>query len=559
MFTQPKITFLNSSDTKNNFGIYKLSAQESSPKFNMIEYVLNIDRSGSTMDMCPDGKTKMEHMHFTIKNMVDYFMKLKKEEKIKQYITIIIFDHHPEIMCERNEINDTFKKNLPKLLATIYPRGSTNIEKALDLANITINKIKKIYSNNPTNNNDYGYYDDEQEISNIYNNKVQISHIFMSDGHITVGSNNKDNLKNILKDSNCVNTFIGYGVDHDSSLMKTLGDIKKGEYYFIESLENAGMVYGEVLYNSLYEYLQDIHIKVTDGSIYNYKTNTWDTELHIPSLSSGRDRTWHIKTSENPETPEKFEIATYYSTVENTQHGIYQHTSDCKYPEGANINKEVEKYVWRQKTQEKLYEAEKYIKDTQENTLCKPKYTINPNFNLYHSPIAIHPPPPPEPLHMRSPATPPPSPTKLYPGALSKPHLQHNLTSIKIEKNKMEKNKEYIAKLDKFMEELKTYMKVNELEDDEFMKNLCDDIFICTKGFTSSKGEMYISTRALSQGRERAYNVRNLTELDSDDNDIIQNSNIFRSLSNHTMSEERTTAYASRGATNLMREVSGCL
>ncbi len=53
MFTQPKITFLNSSDTKNNFGIYKLSAQESSPKFNMIEYVLNIDRSSSTMDMCP--------------------------------------------------------------------------------------------------------------------------------------------------------------------------------------------------------------------------------------------------------------------------------------------------------------------------------------------------------------------------------------------------------------------------------------------------------------------------------------------------------------------------
>jgi hypothetical protein len=109
------------------------------------------------------------------------------------------------------------------------------------------------------------------------------------------------------------------------------------------------------------------------------------------------------------------------------------------------------------------------------------------------------------------------------------------------------------------MEELKTYMKINELEDDGFMKNLCDDIFICMKCLNSSKGEMYISTRALSQGRERAYNVRNLTDLESSDNDISKDCGLFRSLSNHTMSEERTTAYASRGATNLMREVSGRL
>ena len=602
MFTLPKIEFLKSFETKSNFGTYKLSVQETSPKYNNFEYVLNIDRSGSTADMCPDGKTKMEHMHFTIKNMVDYFMKLKNEENIKQFITIIIFDHHPEIICERNEINETFQKNLSKLINLVYPRGSTNIEKALDLANITIEKIKKLYSNKPANNNDYGYYDDyddeDNEDNDEYNNNVQISHIFMSDGHITIGSNSKDNLKNILKDSNCVNTFIGYGVDHDSKLMKKLGDIKKGEYYFIESLENAGMVYGEVLYNSLYEYLQNIHIKVTDGSIYNYKTNTWDEEIFVSSLSSGCERTWHIKTSENPE---KFEIVTYYSTVENSDHGIYSRTKECEYPEGENINKEVEKYLWRQKTQEKLYEITKYIEHSEQDSHQDIIYSFPTNYSQIVPPTPMPtpfappmpppfappmPPMPPMPTPFAPPMPPMPTPfapaaqaqappaqtgagalspvqlapvqlapVQLYPGAssLSKPRLRRNIPV-----NNAEKTTEYIAELDKFMEELKTYMKKNDLEDDEFMKNLCDDIFVCTKALTSRKGQMYITTRAVSQGRERAYNVRNLDDLDDEDGESTDYS-AFRSLSTHTMSEERTTSYASKGATNIMREVSGSL
>ena len=48
------------------------------------------------------------------------------------------------------------------------------------------------------------------------------------------------------------NIFVGFGQTHDNVLLKNYLH-SKGEYYFIESLENAGMVYGEVLYNSIYE------------------------------------------------------------------------------------------------------------------------------------------------------------------------------------------------------------------------------------------------------------------------------------------------------------------
>jgi len=109
--------------------------------------------------------------------------------------------------------------------------------------------------------------------------------------------------------------------------------------------------------------------------------------------------------------------------------------------------------------------------------------------------------------------------------------------------------------LDRFMGEMKTYMKDNDLEDDEFMRNLCDDIFVCTKSLYSTRGEMYLASRAVSQGKERAYNLRNLHDLEAN---TVQHPDmtVHRSLSDHAMSQNRTTAYASQGAAGLMRAVS---
>jgi len=112
--------------------------------------------------------------------------------------------------------------------------------------------------------------------------------------------------------------------------------------------------------------------------------------------------------------------------------------------------------------------------------------------------------------------------------------------------------------LEEFMSDMKKYMNEHNLNDDKFMMNLCDDIYICIKGLCSTKGYMYITTRSVSQGRERAYNVRNLDELHSHSDSALYEKNFFRSLSTHSVSANNFTTYASRGATDIMRQVSGC-
>ena len=105
------------------------------------------------------------------------------------------------------------------------------------------------------------------------------------------------------------------------------------------------------------------------------------------------------------------------------------------------------------------------------------------------------------------------------------------------------------------MLEMKKYMTDNELEDDGFMKNLCDDIYVCTKSLTADTnlGNMYLTTRGVSQGNERAYNAADFTELDRGSQPISSN---FRSLSQHVSSKTSQTAYAPKTATKLMRAVS---
>ena len=339
-----------SSKKSTNFGIYQVTLPQDPPKFQHLHWILNIDRSASMMDVCPDGKTKMDHLKHTFTNMLEYFSKLCQETpSLNQYLTIIMFDHEVDVVCKEKKIDINLAKSQTKiLLEQILPRGATNIEKALTEAAETMKTIMS---------------------SPSYDETHQTAHVFMSDGNITAGFSNHDYLKEklnllpqLIPEYIATNTFIGYGSGHDAKLMKTLSDIPKGQYYFIDSIENAGMVYGEVLYNSLYEYMKNIKITVTNGEIYDYRENLWKPYLDVSMLPSGQTRTWHIRKNTQIEdkdesvatqsnTPEFIDIPTTVTIMGkiNGPEGPFIKGVTATYPDV--LDKNVEKYLWRQKTQ----------------------------------------------------------------------------------------------------------------------------------------------------------------------------------------------------------------
>ena len=76
---QCNISFLNKiteSEIASNFGIMKVLCSTQDLCFENIHWIFTIDKSGSMGDFCNDGKTKMNHIHQILTNMINYFIEL---------------------------------------------------------------------------------------------------------------------------------------------------------------------------------------------------------------------------------------------------------------------------------------------------------------------------------------------------------------------------------------------------------------------------------------------------------------------------------------------------
>ena len=438
-------------DLIHNFGILSVGSEEQEIQSGDYHFVANCDRSGSMMEETKDNKSKMEHLLHTLKNMIIYFAKLPEDVNI--YLTVIAFDDRTEVLFSNELITKDNQKTLINMLDELTPRGMTDIESAIKCANKYIDDQKEM----------------EKEMEKEKNQKF--AHILLTDGNITKGDANKERLKNLLHED-CNNIFVGYGIDHNEVLLQELSAGKKSDYYFIESLENAGMVYGEIVHGTMYETYTNISIEVENGEIYNFEVNEWGNKLEIPNLPSGVKKTYHIREKwDNAQPIDDSQVCeidelsfriSYHNVPKQNNHVIFN--VDIAYPlpptpppdseDESNslcIDPEVLKFWYRQQTQELMFET-RILMQAREN-------------------IPAH---------------------KL--------------------------------KLKDFLTTLKTYMKENELEDDEFMKTLCDDIYVSLKSLDSHLGNMYLGARSLSQGKQRAYNIQNLDELIRPQNDYFSGS-----------------------------------
>ena len=212
------------------------------------------------------------------------------------------------------------------------PRKSTNIELAINNANNVITKFQE------------------------ENENFNVAHIFTTDGNATVGIQNIKSLSELVNKS-FVNIFIGFGLDHSMETLNSLANYVGGRYYFIDDIENGGLVYGEILHSLLYKCFENIKIEVQNGEIYDYIKGKWEPSLHIDSLYSQANKTFHISSSN-------------FNSIEILMNGTHN-----KSEIGFMVDREedekcidLSKYIFKQKLQELMfkYSNRNYISVIQE-------------------------------------------------------------------------------------------------------------------------------------------------------------------------------------------------
>ena len=485
--------------TDAKFGILNLKAISSQISEEDNDLIFMVDCSASMSDICSDGRDKMHHIVHTLKNMVLYF---KENPTIKIHITIDAFDDSIYRILDRSFVNEDNYESIITKINKITPRNSTDIQLALTSLKNTAATIRNDFPNN-----------------NIVN-------IFMTDGEVTTGSTNHSVLAEIV-DRNITNAFIGFGIEHDTTLLNALSNGENSAYYFIDKLENSGLVYGEILHGIVYKLLKDVYLSVKNGFIYDFKNNIWVDKLYVGEIISEANKNYHIISS----NPDDCAVILSANKINYSNKSDKNVTITISRIEEYTDNT---KYIYRQRTLQHLSIASDFIK--------RKNLTNNTDELLFRFNI----------------------------------NNQEN-KSLKQEGITIKGN------LRKFITEMKNYIQDNNMEDDKFMKNLCDDIYICYRTFSTKFGGMYTCARLTSQGTQRCYTVSHTPEEstqelystnpirltrqtnlhssiinDSFEDDLqysVSDSAEFEDLQ-HSVSDFIDTPYLTPSSTQVMRDIS---
>ena len=430
-----------------NFGVVTTQTPETDVIQSPIHFVLSIDTSSSMYD-CMDMLKK------TIKNILTYLY----EVETTVYITIILFNTDITVVTKHSELNEETLEALLTEVDNIRSNGMTNMEQLF------------------------------RELNKSHMESIKNIHLFLTDGEPTSGLQTTGGLCRILMnmdvspadEDNTSHTefehhFLGFGTSHNQAVLDELVGITSGEYYFVDTMENAGLVYGEVLNNILYRAFEYITFTSDNIEFYNYKTNHWDNKHTITSLSSMRKVETHVRFAWECE-PGDLCINITYTRNNYTDHTISSVTHvdtthnikdyDNTFPKHVSErNLEIAKYLYRQEVLETLYEINNY------------KPTYDERASVYGS--TYH----------------------LGGASVSSPTARARSPS-----------ESHRDKLKTLFEKINEFVQKNALQDDPFMKQLTDDVYVAYKSFGVQRLRVYSVSRHISQGEQRAYNVSSSIE-----------------------------------------------
>ena len=312
----------------NEFGVLTVKSQ--APHYGeaatqlFIEF--SIDCSASMSDLCRDGRTKMHHVLFTMENIAK---KLHRYGEPRIYIHVQAFDNEVvEVISASKSLCHMNLDEVVSKIQAINSRGATDIGLALQSAHRNIEAFKEQH----------------------HSDSVQMVHMMLTDGEITQGITDADELMQFVH-TNCSMVCIGYGYEHDSSLLSHLCARRGDEYRFIDSIERVGFVYGELLCRIMNKVIERPVLHCTNCVAFDFKTNQWGEQLEFGDLLLDQTRTFHIRRSKGQQES----VVRLIGTVPHTNESVVV-------TQNSATSGDLAKYQYRQRTQELLYSANLFIK-----------------------------------------------------------------------------------------------------------------------------------------------------------------------------------------------------
>jgi hypothetical protein len=302
----------------------------------------SVDASGSMGETATKQgqpiQTKMEFVHATIKNMIDYIASQQDENPhIEFYLTIVSFHSDASCVLLPSRVTKENKDNLIEIVMNIRPTGGTNFEKCFK----EIARLMSVEGD---------YIQPDATISDNFTTRM---HIFLTDGSNNEGDKHVSRLASLLTPALTVpqkpakQIMIGYGPDHDSMMLQNLcAYFPKSKQWFIDDAEKTGCIFGEILWSAMNAAYTDVTLS-SNVEFYDFATMSWNSEIQIEDLVYESSRTFYVRVPWSVETVVCDMACFSTASPGNMTHKTEQLLTYLPESEAAAADQSVEQELWR--------------------------------------------------------------------------------------------------------------------------------------------------------------------------------------------------------------------
>lgn len=450
-----------------HFGFLKLTTSafpEGHKKSGKFRVHVSLDVSGS---MTEQGRLALAKE--TIAKMVEFLASASKENPdLHFWLTLTTFSNEAEIFIDNAKVSEESAPKLTSTVEKLCTKSATNFEASFKLDREIMEKR------------------DVQDAEQGDEDMVTI-HIMMTDGEITYGNTNEDELKGMLL-ADVEHVFIGYGSGHNAGCLMNLASVNdKSSYLFLDHPTKMGAMFAQIFCPHLFTSISDVEIDLTGAKFLNIESGLEVSTLALKRIAADTTKTFHILTDNDEDDDDEGED---YNGVTAISVSMQFRSFD-----NANLD-EPPNYPFR--TSVPFVSATTHSLDVQKERKRWAVLVVMKDAKTLKSR---------EKTHQQMMAT----------SHWSQRDPKQN--GFKEEKNAL------IRRATELKDEIKEFAEQNGIADDEMLKDLTTDLVVCICAIPSDEhGLMYINARFRSCNDQTPTSVSDLTPLDDHVQDYVNSS-----------------------------------
>ena len=406
----------------------------------------------------------------TTAKMLEFLASTSKENpELHFWLTLTTFSTEARVVINNSKVSEDTVRLIISAVQQIRLENSTSFEASFKL--------------------DREIMEQQAAADQESGNAMTTLHIVMTDGEITFGNNNEDELKGMLC-NDVEHVFIGYGAGHKAACLMNLASVNdKSSYLFLDHPTKMGAMFAQLFCPHLFTSISDVEIELTGAKFIDIEFGDEVETLFVKRIAADTTKTFHILTDPD---------AVHHNADDDEEkYGVTAISVSMQFRSFDNANfDEPPNFPFR--TSFLVVSATTHSLDVQKE---RKRWAV---------------------LVLMKDAKELKSREQTYLQMMATSHWSQRdpkQNGFKEEKDAL------IRRATELKDEIKEFAEQNGIADDEMLKDLTTDLVICICAIPSHEhGLMYINSRFRSCTDETPTAVSDLTPLDDHVHDYVNSS-----------------------------------